>query len=115
MTISTVQKNALNKLQVTVTEVAQGYNLLASDVLVGDLIEGAGASGTATLAAATSTVVADTRIQAGDQVIVQAQDTAGSALATVFVDPANIVVGVSFRIDHAAAAGTEVFAYQISR
>jgi len=115
MTLSTVEKTALNKLSVTVTEVAVGYNGLTADVPVGDRIADAGTSGTLTLAAATNTVVLNTDVKAGDQIFVQAQDTAGSALATVFVDPANIVPGVSFRVDHAAAAGTEVFAFLISR
>jgi len=115
MSISTAEKNALNKLQVTITEVAQGYNDLESDVLVGDLIEGAGASGTLTLTSGLTTVVADTRIQAGDQVILQEQDLAAAQLADVFMNPATIVPGVSFTVTHANAAGTESYAYQISR
>ena len=115
MSLTALEKTAINNLNVTITELSEGYNDLTADVQLGDLIDNAGRSATATLAAATNTVVPNTNVQAGDQIFVQAQDTAGSALATVFVDPANIIAGVSFRIDHAAAAGTEVFSYLISR
>lgn len=115
MSLTTAIKNALNAVSNTFTELAEGYNDLSADVQLGDIIDNAGRSATATLANATNTVVADTNIQAGDEVIVQAQDAAGAALTGVFVDPANIVAGVSFRIDHSIAAGTEVFSYQISR
>ena len=119
MTISAAQQAALNKISNTVTELAEGYNDLSEDILLGDVIENTGVSGVATLAASTSTVVANTSVQAGDQIFLQAQDAAGAALVAaatgVFVDPANIVVGVSFQIDHPAAAGTEVFAFNISR
>ena len=115
MTVSLADKAALNKISNTVTELAEGYNDLASDVQLGDIIDNAGKTNEATLANATNTVVADTSIQAGDKVLLLAQDALGAALTGVFVDPANIVVGVSFRIDHSIAAGTEVFSYQISR
>lgn len=115
MTLSIADKNALNKIPNTLTELSEGYNDLVDDVQLGDLVEGAGASGTATLANSTSTVVADTRVKLGDQIIVQAQDALGAALAAVFVDPSLINPGVNFTIEHGAAAGTEVFAYQISR
>jgi hypothetical protein len=74
MTITDAEKAALNALSNSVTEVAVGYNDLEADVQVGDLIAGAGVSGTVTLAAATSTVVLDASVQAGDQIFVQAQD-----------------------------------------
>ncbi len=115
MTLSTVEQNALNEAHTTVTEIAKGYNLLAADIPLGDRIAGAGTSGTATLAASTSTVVANTDVQAGDNIFVQAQDSAGAALTGVFVDPANIIAGTSFQIDHSNAAGTEVFAFSLQR
>ncbi len=113
MVLSTLEKNALNEAHTTVTEIAQGYNALTADIPLGDRIDGAGRSDTATLAASTLTVVADTNVQTGDKIFVQATDTAGAALTGVFVD--TIVDGVSFTINHSNAAGTEVFNYLITR
>jgi hypothetical protein len=113
MTITDVQLAALNSIGETLPELSFGYNSLLANVPLGDLIAGAGTSDSATLAAATSTVVADTNVQTGDKIVVQATDTAGAALTGVFVD--TIVDGVSFTINHSNAAGTEVFNYTISR
>ena len=69
-------------------------------------------AGSDTLANASLTVVADTNVQAASVIFLMFRDAAGSAL-THYIDPANHVAGTSFQIDHAAAAGTEVFDYLI--
>ena len=115
MSLSTLDKSALNDLGTTIPELSIGYNSLPANVQVGDAIDNAGRSGTFTATGGTTSVVADTNIQAGDQVFLQAQDTAAATLSNVFVDPSAIVVGVSFTVTTSSAAGTEVFAYLISR
>lgn len=69
--------------------------------------------GTVTASSGTSTVVPDTQIKADDIIMVQAADTDFAGLTDVSVDPANIIVGTSFQVDHSSAAGTEKFTYLI--
>ena len=68
--------------------------------------------GTGTLANASTTVVADTRIKTSSKVFIIGLDTAFAAL-DVWHDAASLVDGTSFTLDHAAAGGTETFDYLI--
>lgn len=113
MTLSTLEQDALNEAHTTVTEIAKGYNDLTADIALGDAIDAAGRSDTATLTSGTTSVIADTNVQTGDKIFLQATDSAGAALTDVFVD--TIVDGTSFTINHSTAAGTEVFNYQLTR
>lgn len=84
------------------------------------LIGIAGTTGQVTLAAAASTVVPNVTVQAGSLVILTAANAAAGTLVgsakSPYVAPADHVAGVSFTIrtaSAAAAAGTEIFTYQI--
>ena len=73
--------------------------------------------GNGTLANASTTVVSDAAVKTGDEIHVTAKDTACAAIfagaAGVFVD--TIVDGVSFTVNHPAAAGTETFSYSMGQ
>lgn len=121
MAINATIKAALNKIGISLPELSKGYNSLLANVQLGDVIEAeaaaavvdAGSANTATLANATSTVVTDTSVQAGDKIFIEFTEALGAALTVVFVD--TIVAGVSFKINHSIAAGTEIVNYHIER
>jgi hypothetical protein len=70
-------------------------------------------SGTVTLTAGTTSVVANTTILSTDIIMLFPADADAAALGGVFVDSANIIDSTSWQIDHASAAGTEKFSYII--
>ena len=82
-----------------------------------DLVANNVTLGNDTLAASTTTVVSDASVATGDEIFVQAKDSACAAIfATaggVWVD--TIVNGVSFTVNHASAAGTETFSYSFGQ